>query len=154
MANLINQNKFKFLADQIKDIEWRLLNHQRIIDFRAHILVRKIYQQITEPSSLLLAGGIGFIIGDLTKRRIAKVPAATDKAAGSKVSPLTVALNLLTSVRTLYTALPVAWIMKSRRYQRGASSRASQRKYRPEPASGTLYDRRKPKYGSRLQPTR
>ncbi len=133
MPNLVNQHKFKFLTEQIKAMEWQVLNHQQSVDFRASVLIRKIYQQLTEPSSLLLAGSIGFIIGEITQRQSPKIHRTIDKAASP--SPLKAALNLLTSVRSLYAALPLAWIMKSR-YQPGAPSQAPQREFRSKPASG------------------
>ena len=142
MNDLIKQSKSKFLSDQIKDAEWQVLNHQRVIDFRTAALVGKIYQQLTEPASLLLFGGIGFILGEITKGRIAKSHSAIDKAHSSEISPLKVALNLLTSMRTLYTALPLAWIMKSR-YQPGASGRVLKRKSRSAPTSGATHERRR-----------
>jgi hypothetical protein len=68
---------------------------------------------MTAPATLLLAGGIGFIIGELTKRQPPKSPGTADKSHAAEISPLTTALNLISSVHTLYMALPIAWMMKS-----------------------------------------
>ena len=142
MLNLVDQNKAQVLTDQIKNAEWLVLTRQQVIDFRTSVLVRKLCRQMTEPSSLLLAGGIGFIIGEITKRSPTKARGAVAKVGGSEISPLKVALNLLMSVRTLYTALPLAWIMKSR-YQPGASAPTSQQKFQSVPVSGALHNRRR-----------
>ena len=69
MPHLLNQNHSKFLEDEIKDAEWQVMKRHQLVDYRTTILVRKIYQQLTDPVSLLLAGGVGFIIGELTKRQ-------------------------------------------------------------------------------------
>jgi hypothetical protein len=73
-------------------------------------LVRKIPTN-DRAGNLLLAVGIGFIIGELTKRQPTKSPGTANKPRAA--SPFTTALNLITSVRTLYMALPIAWMMKS-----------------------------------------
>ena len=142
MLNLVDQNKAQVLTDQIKNAEWLVLTRQQVIDFRTSVLVRKLCRQMTEPSSLLLAGGIGFIMGEITKRQPAKARGAAAKVGSSEISPLKVALNLLTSVRTLYTALPIAWIMKSR-YKPGASAPTSQQKFQSVPVSEAAHNRRR-----------
>jgi hypothetical protein len=58
------RNKPKSLSDQIKDIECGILNHQRKLETCTAILVPKIYQQVAAPGTLLLASGIGFILGE------------------------------------------------------------------------------------------
>lgn len=107
------------LTSQIKDAEWQVLTRQRDVDLRAATLVHKIHQQMTAPATLLLAGGIGFIIGELTKRQTHKSRGTADKPHAAATTPLRTALNLMASVQTLYTALPIAWMMKSY-YQPGA----------------------------------
>ncbi|MGR8981498.1 MAG: hypothetical protein ACU84H_15610 [Gammaproteobacteria bacterium] len=62
---------------------------------------------MTAPATLLLAGGIGFILGEITKRQ----PPRFRGAAGT--TPISSALNLVTSVHTLFRALPLVWLMKS-----------------------------------------
>jgi hypothetical protein len=147
MPHLLNQNHSKFLADEIKEAEWHVMRRHQLVDFRASTLVRKIYQQLTDPVSLLLAGGVGFIIGELTKRQPSSLPDTKDKARHAGISPLKVALNLLTSAQTLYTALPLAWLMKSR-YRPGMSAQAPRPKSRPVPTKAMQnrrkYNRRKP----------
>jgi len=115
------------LTAQINAAERQVLNRQREVGIRTTTLVRKIHQQMTAPATLLLAGGIGFIIGELTKRQTSKKrPGTVDKPQATENSPLRIALNLITSARTLYTALPLVWMMKSYR-QPGASGQTPAR---------------------------
>jgi hypothetical protein len=97
---------------QIEDVQQRLLNRQRIIDSRTTILASKIKQQMMTPATLLLAGGIGFILGELTKK--CRSDTHSDQPQASEISPLKIALNLLASARRLYPLLSLAWMMQSR----------------------------------------
>lgn len=143
MPHLVNQNQSKPLEDEIKAAEWQVLTRQQVIDRRTTILVRKIYQEMTDPASLLLAGGIGFVISEVTKRRPVKVRDTADKVRVTEAaSPLKVGMNLLTSARTLYTALPLAWIMKSRYRPRGPAQTSS-RKVHPVPVPQATTNRRR-----------
>ncbi|MGZ5030621.1 MAG: hypothetical protein ACXWAT_02250 [Methylobacter sp.] len=153
MPHLLDKNHSKLLKDEIKDAEWQVIKRQQLIDYRTHTLARKIYQQLTEPGSLLLAGGIGFIFGELTKRQPSKVRGTADvkeRRRSTETSPLKAALNLFTSMQTLYTALPLAWFMKSRRNRQGTTTEAPRPASRPEPTTATAmldrrkYNRRKP----------
>jgi len=100
------------LTAQIEDTERQVLVHKREASLCTAMLTRKLRQQITEPSSLLLASSVGFILGELTKRQ-PKKPGGAANTTAAATSPLTVALNLITSARTLYTALPLAWMVKT-----------------------------------------
>jgi len=134
-ACLPNRSKSKSLTAQIRDAEQQVLNRQQGVGVRTAALVRKIHQQMTAPATLLLAGGIGFILGELTKRQPATFHGTADEPRPAETTPLRTALNLLTSARTLYTALPLAWIMKSSRTP-GAPRQAPKRRSRPVAASG------------------
>jgi 2-phosphoglycerate kinase len=112
-AYLLKRNKSKSLRTQIRNVERELLNRQQRTGVRTATLVRKIQQQMTAPATLLLAGGIGFILGELTQRQTAKSRGAADKLRTTETTPLRTGLNLITSIHTLYTALPLAWMMKS-----------------------------------------
>lgn len=144
MADYIpNRNKPKSLTAQIRDAERQVLKHQRGVGVRATTLVRKIHQQMTAPATLMLAGGIGFIIGELTKRPTPQFRGTADKPLAAETTPLRTALNLMTSVHTLYTALPLAWMMKSF-HQTGASGQAPERQVHPAAAaSGAAGSRRR-----------
>lgn len=137
MANYIpGQSKPKSLAAQIRDAERQLLLHQRGVGVRASKLVWKIREQMIAPASLLLAGGIGFIIGELTKRPSPIASGDADDPRAAEPSPLMTALNLVTSVHTLYMALPLSWMMKSF-HQTSSSGQPPERRSHPDAASDT-----------------
>ena len=110
---LLKRNKPKSLRAQIKAAERELLNRQRRVGVRTATLVRNIHQQVTAPATLLLAGGIGFILGELTQRQTTQSRGSAGKLRATETTPLRTALSLMTSIHTLYTALPLAWMMKS-----------------------------------------
>lgn len=114
----------KSLNAQIRDAERQVLRRQHKVSIRSATLVLKIHQQMTAPSTLLLAGGAGFIIGELTKRQNPKFHGTVDKLYATETTSLRIALNLITSVRTFYTALPLVWMIKSYYCQPGASGKA------------------------------
>lgn len=116
---LPNRIGSRSLAAQIRDAERQVLKRQQAVGVRADILARKIRRQITAPATLLLAVGIGYILGEITRRQS---PKTCGSAAGT--TPLMAALNLMTSVQTLYKALPLVWLMKSFRQPRGAQDQA------------------------------
>jgi len=113
-AYLPYQLKPKSLATQIREAEHQVSNRQRKVSASGATLARQIHQQMTTPASLMLAGGIGFILGELTKRHTGKAQGTADKTRSSTVTvPLTTAINFITSAYTLYTAvLPLAWMVK------------------------------------------
>jgi hypothetical protein len=125
-----NRRQTKSLADQIMALELQVLHRQQAVHVRGDTLHRKIRQQISAPTTLLWAGGIGFVFGELTKRHPLKSSDSADKSKMAETSPLKVALNLITKARTLYMALPIAWMLKAtkqpkestgRQYRRGQS---------------------------------
>ena len=108
-AKLSSVSKSTSLAAQIRDAEQKILIRHQGTGVRATILIKKIHQEMTAPSTLLLAGGIGFIIGELTKRQTTNSPDAANKQSAVQISPLKTALNLITLTHSLYIALPVSW---------------------------------------------
>jgi hypothetical protein len=129
-ANSLNHRKPLSLADQIKDTERKRLIREQKISVQADKLFQKIQQEITAPGSLLLACGIGFIMGEFTKRRTPKFRGATT----AQKSPLKVAMSLITSAHTLYSALPLTLLIKSF-YQSDASGQSLQAQTHPAVAS-------------------
>lgn len=125
-CNIPNRNKTKSLTVQIRQAERQVLKRQRGVGIRADMVARKIRQQMTAPATLLLAGGIGFIIGELTKRRPPKFRGAADKSGIAGTTPLRTVLNLVTTAHTFYRALPLVWLMTSFR-QPGAARQAPER---------------------------
>jgi hypothetical protein len=68
---------------------------------------------MTNPATLLLASGIGFILGELTQCQNPKSHSCTDEPRATEATPLRTTLNFMIFVHTLYTALPRVWMMKS-----------------------------------------
>jgi hypothetical protein len=108
----------KSLTAKIRGAEKQILIRQQGVGVRATTLIKKIHQEITAPSTLLLVVGIGFIIGELTKRQTTNNRNTANKQCTIETSPLKTAVNLLISVHTLYSALPIAWMIKSLRQPR------------------------------------
>ncbi|MDD5273470.1 MAG: hypothetical protein PHU14_12210 [Methylovulum sp.] len=112
MTFFSNRHKTPSLSAQIRATERRLSNRHQSIGNHTATLSQKIKHQLSNPPNLFLASGIGFIIGEFTKH-----PQATDgkhdNGATTTRSPLEIALNLFSSIHTLYTALPLVWMTAS-----------------------------------------
>lgn len=94
------------LHAQIRDAERRVLNRQQSVKLRSTELIGNMHRQMTAPACLMLAGSMGFIAGELSKcpKRESSEPAA---ATG-----LSSTIQLMLMAHTLYTSLPVAWLIK------------------------------------------
>ncbi|ESS73574.1 hypothetical protein MGMO_16c00080 [Methyloglobulus morosus KoM1] len=135
-SHFLNRSKANALATRIRDAERQVVNRQRRINIRTDTLVRNIEQQMTAPTTLLLVSGAGFIIGELTKCQPVKSRGTSDKIVNAETSPLRIAFNLITSIQTLYTALPMVWIVKTF-FQPDTSSQSHENQFQPTtPASG------------------
>ena len=141
---LLTRSKANSLASQIKDAERRVQDRKRIIKVRTDVLMRTIHQEMTAPTTLLLASGTGFMIGELTKRQPAKVDSSGHKTEGTGISPLRVAINLVTSIQTLYTALPIVWIMKTF-VQTGSVGQSSKQQFQATTSASDRPESRKAK---------
>jgi hypothetical protein len=84
-ANPINPTS---LSAQIKDAEQQVLNCKRKISVGTAMLVRTMQQQMIAPTSFILAAGVGFLVGEITKREPPKAPGITDKPRTVETSPL------------------------------------------------------------------
>jgi hypothetical protein len=120
-GNRPNTSQPVSLAARIRQAERQVANRQRGVGVQAGRLVRQVHQQMTAPGTLLLAVGTGFILGELTKRQTPKMLGAVETA------PWRTLLNLVTSAHTVYTALPLAWIVKSFHARGITDSNAAQR---------------------------
>ncbi|MEQ1544630.1 hypothetical protein [Methyloglobulus sp.] len=101
------------LSAQIKDAEQQVLNRKQKINVGTATLLRKMQQQMIAPTTFLFAAGIGFLLGEITKRGPSKTHATTNQSQTVEISPLKTALSLVTSIQTLYTALPIAWMINT-----------------------------------------
>lgn len=107
------RNTFKSLNAQISDAQRQVLKRQQKVDVGTARMIRTMRWQLTKPTSLILATGIGFIVGELSRCSSPKKSNTVNQPRESEISPLKIALNLLITARTLYTALPMAWLIKS-----------------------------------------
>jgi hypothetical protein len=134
-AYILKHSKIKSLSTQIRDAEQGVMNRQQRVSIHNATLIRTIHQKLTAPTTLLMAGGIGFLIGELTQRPTHNSDSTVNKPRPADTSPLRTALNLITSVYTLYKALPLAWIIKSH-HQLGTSGLTPKRQFHPTAGSG------------------
>lgn len=129
---LHNRNKSKSLTAQIRAAELRIVLREQRLGASAVTLINKIHQELTAPSTLLLAVGIGFIVGELSRRQTTNNRGETaGKQRTTGTAPLKAALNLITSVRTLYKAMPIAWKIRFFGKPGRSSRQASERQARP-----------------------
>lgn len=91
---------------QIRDAERQVQRRQQQIGVRAHGFARSLRLQMASPTVLLLAGGAGFVFGELTR----PTPACPGQPSASARSPLWTALDLINSAQAVYAALPPSWI--------------------------------------------
>ncbi len=130
----LSQQKLRSLTSQIRDAEWQVQNHQLKVSVRSARLVRKIRRQMTAPASLLLAGGIGFMAGEFTKRPTPGFRGTADKPRAAEPTFLRTALSFMTATYTFYRALPLAWMMRCFR-QQGRSKQVSEQRLAPAVAA-------------------
>lgn len=115
--NIRTTDKSGTLTAQIRETERRIMRRQHRVNARTDILIKDLYQQMTTPSTLLLTGGIGFIVGELTKpppkkkRRPPQDTAARPDA--DMTTPLKKAVSFMSLLHSLYQALPLVWIMNT-----------------------------------------
>jgi hypothetical protein len=106
------------LKAQINAAERQIAQQQRRVDTCTAVLVKKVQQQaqkerVVTPATLLLAGSIGFIFAELSQCSVRKNRSSNHHAT-VEPSPLKIALDLITSVLTLYTVLPLAFTLPAR----------------------------------------
>lgn len=101
-------HKARTLSAQIRAAEQRVSNRQRQIGIHAAAITEKVERQLSTPPNLLLAGGIGFILGEITQ----KAPIATSKngTAATAATPLKTAMNLFASLQSVYAFLPLVLV--------------------------------------------
>ena len=140
---LSSVSKSRSLTAQIRAAEQQIVIRQQGVGVRTATLIKKIHQEITAPSTLLLAGGIGFIIGELTRRQTTNIRDTANKQNTTETSPLRTALNLITSVHTLYMALPIAWKVKFFGKPGTSSRQVPQQQAQPVSAASDSADNRR-----------
>jgi hypothetical protein len=119
---------FKSLSTEIKNAERQLLVHQQKLDACTVTLLKKVQQKLQQyvatPGTLWLGGGVGFILGEITKQPPKRSSGTASHSRSPEGSPLRRVLNLVSSAHSLYSALPIVWMLKNI-YQPGSKSNLS-----------------------------
>lgn len=102
------------LNAQISMAERQLSRRRQTVGERTTSLRGNIHKQMTAPATLLLASSIGFIAGELSHCPARRTPSSSpaEPSQANANSRLRTLLSLLLSARTLYHALPMAWLRK------------------------------------------
>ena len=107
LDTILHGSELKSLAAEIKDAELQVLECQRMVIVRADTLMQKTQQQMTAPASLLLAGCIGFVIGELTKSKSFELHGTIEEPRVAETTDISQtlmrALNQLATINALYT---------------------------------------------------
>ena len=124
------------LTAQIIDAERRLQSRRRLVGVRGVALRRTVQEWMTKPTVLLWAGGMGFLIGELTQRH-------TPRPQGSDSSPnpghpffdaARTVVTLATLARPLFSAL-----LGAQTQHPSASDAAAQAPAPPDRSRATPY---------------
>lgn len=117
------QHKSESLNAQIMDAERQVSNRRQTVEIRTARLINDIHDQMTAPASLVLAGGIGFIVGELSKCRAPKLicNTADNPQVEADTTPLRAALSLAMTAHALYKALPISWLVN--RFQQSTAAK-------------------------------
>jgi hypothetical protein len=100
------------LKAQIRDTERRVLQREALVRLGKIKLIGNLHRQITSTASLMLAGGIGFMTGELSKCPKRRSSASAVNAPSTEKTPLRNAITLILMARTFYTSFPVTWLIK------------------------------------------
>lgn len=106
--------KYTSLNAQIQDAESQIASRRHMVGARTATLIEDIHSSITAPSSLLLAGEMGFIMAEFSKCPAPNVPdtGGEAKAGETGTTLFKSSVNLMLSAYTLYQALPVSWLLR------------------------------------------
>lgn len=100
------------LHTQIRDAERRVLNRQRAVTTCKLELIGSIRRKMVSPASLILAGSIGFITGELSKCPPREPRKTITDSGTAEPTRLRNVIDLMLMLHTLYSALPVSRLMK------------------------------------------
>jgi len=104
-ANMRQRHKPASLSVQVMHAERAVLERRRLISARTALLGHTLRAQMTSPSVLLWAGGLGFAAGEITRRKASR-SGTPGQPRGSTLFGLP--MKLFSLVRTLSSALGVA----------------------------------------------
>jgi hypothetical protein len=95
------------LIVQITQAELRVLHHRQLVGVCASKLGQDLREQLTSPAMLLLAGGLGFVAGHMTRHQ-ASTPSNAEHPRAAHTQLLAKALKLIAFARTLSRIFPSA----------------------------------------------
>lgn len=107
------KENFRALTVQIEEVGQQIMDRQQCVHARANTLVRHLKHEMTLPTTLLLVGGVGFIVGELTRRPPKKERQAVKRdiiGARLEATPLKEAVNFVSLARRHLT-LPLIWVV-------------------------------------------
>jgi|GEM_PF-913877 hypothetical protein len=105
--------KFKSLNGQIFAAEQQLLHSRRGVAKSGSRLLGRLQQRMTEPATLLLAGGLGFMFAELTKLQPTNTCKKNARPSLVANTALNIAQGFIIFIHELYTTLPLILIAKS-----------------------------------------
>jgi hypothetical protein len=126
-ANMRQRHKATSLIVQVMQAERQVTHRRRLLGVRASMLGQCIRRQLTSPAVLVLAGGLGFVAADCTKRQTS-TPSNTERPRASHNQLFGRALKLIALARILSRAFPPAAMDPS--IQSGGSSQALAPRFR------------------------
>ncbi len=100
------------LQAQIRDAERHVLQRETLVRLGKLKLLKNLRRQITSTPNLVLAGGIGFISGELSKCPKRQLSSSAVNAPTTEKTPFRNAITLILMARTFYTSFPVTWLIK------------------------------------------
>lgn len=104
-ASMRQRDRPATLAVKALHAEAQVLSNRRRARVHAALLGQKLRTELTSPSALLLAAGLGFVTEGLTRRR-SSVPDSTDPPAITGSGPFAKALKLVAFLASLMKAFP------------------------------------------------
>lgn len=105
--NMRQRPKPASLAVQVMQAEWQVLHRRRLIGARASMLGQCIQTQLTSPTMLILACGLGFGAGHFSRCQ-ASSPSNTEHPRGAHNKLFGRALKLIALARIVSRAFPSA----------------------------------------------
>lgn len=127
-----NRSKCNALNRQIFTAEQQLIRQRQSVSKSSSYLVRHLRQRMTEPAVLFLAGEVGFIVAELTKRQPQQTSSAIKGPQIPNTTVLSVMHGCLAFMHELYAALPLILMAKSY-FTISNSSHPSENQHHPIP---------------------
>lgn len=106
-------DKLNSLNAQIYGAEQQLIRRRLGVNKNGSQLLQHLQQRITEPASLGLAVGVGFIVAELTQHQPQQTFSAVKPSVLTEMTILSIAQSCIAFMHELYTVLPLILMAKS-----------------------------------------